>query len=107
MLLNLFTPAFRTRLRHLARTVAGREARVLAAKLSPLLSVFGAVFVLQFFPGYGYVTLAFVICTALLLGSAIAFAVPAPFIALLRFIAADPSKVVLWGKRSQGRRGGS
>lgn len=58
-------------------------------------------------PGYGYLTLAFVICTALLLGAAVAFAVPAPFIALLRCIAADPSKVVLWGKRSQGRRGGS
>lgn len=104
MFLQLFTPAFRVRLRHLAQIVEGRDARLLAAKLSPLPSAFGAIFALQLFPGYGYLTLALIICTILLLGAALAFVMSAPFIALLRFIAADPSEVVLWGRRKKGGR---
>ncbi len=104
MLLQLFTPAFRVRLRHLARTVVGREARILAAKVSPLFSAFGAVFALQFFPDYSYVTLALVACTALVLGAAVAVVMPAPFIMLLRSIAADPCEVVLWEPRKESPR---
>lgn len=89
---------------HLARTAKGREARVLACKLSPLFSAFGVVFALQLFPGYGYLTLALLASVIVLLGAVIAFVVPAPFIGLLRVIAADFNKVVLWRGRREGRR---
>jgi hypothetical protein len=104
MLLQLFTSSFRRRLVYLARTVKGREARLLAVKLSPLFSVFGVVFSLQLFPGYGYLTLAWLASVVLLLGAVVAFAVPAPFIMLLRFIAVDFNEVVLWRGRGGGRR---
>jgi len=105
--LDLFTPAFRVRLRLLAQTATGRQARLLAAKLSPLLSAFAALFALQLFPGYGYITLALIVCVVLLLGAAVAFVVPAPFIMLLRFIAADPSHLVIWPRRKEGQGGES
>ena len=101
---QLFTHEFRVKLRLLARNAAGREARVLAAKVSPLLSVFGGLFSLQFFPGYGYAIFASVVVAAIALGALAAYSVPWPFIMLLRFIAADPSDVVLWGKRKKGTR---
>ena len=89
---------------HLARTVEGREARILAAKLSPLFSTFAVVFALQLFPGYGYVTLALLAAAVLLLGAMVAFVVPTPFILVLRIIAADFNEVVLWRGRAAGRR---
>jgi hypothetical protein len=96
---QLFALAFRRRLSHLARTVDEREARILASKLSPLFSVFGVLFVLQLLPGHGYLALALVASSILLLGAVVAFAVPTPFILLLRIFAADPNKVVLWRGR--------
>lgn len=101
---QLFTHRFRVRLRVLARNAAGREARVLAAKVSPLLSVFGALFTLQYFPGYGYAIFASVVVAAVALGAIVAYSVPGPFIMLLRLIAADQNDFVLWGKHKKGTR---
>ena len=66
--------------------------------------MFGALFALQYFPGYGYAVLAAVVASAMTLGALGAYSLPYPFIMLLRFIAADPGAVVLWGKRKGGRR---
>jgi hypothetical protein len=101
MLLQLFTPAFRIKLTDLAHTVVGRAARILAARFSLLLSSFGIIFVQQLFPGYDYVTLGLISCAVLVVGAVVAFAVPTPFIMLLRIVATDPSDVVLWGERDK------
>ncbi len=98
---QLFTPAFRTRLRVLAGSATGREARVLAAKVSPLLSVFVMLALLVFLPGYGYGLLLTAAIGTFCVCAAIAYALPRPFILVLRAIAADPEKDVVWNRRSQ------
>ena len=104
---HLFTPRFRVRLGVLARSAKGREARVLAAKVSPLLSSFAALVILRLLPGYGYIALAATFVGTLALGAVLAYCVPSPFILLLRVIAADFNKVVLWRKHGGGGRHGS
>lgn len=102
---QLFTPAFRARLRFLAANATGREARVLAAKISPLLSASVVLALLFLLPGYGYAALSLLVLGVAGAGAVLAYLVPLPFILLLRFVAADPKEVVLWARRrKQGSR---
>jgi hypothetical protein len=104
-LYNLFTERFRVRLRLLARDARGGEARKLAAKVSPLFSVFLAIFALGYFPSYGYGTLLLLFLGVVSAGAVLAYCMPSPFILALRGLAADPSQVVLWRKdgKAEGR----
>lgn len=89
----LFTPEFRAKLRHLASSSKGSEARSLAAKVSVLPSAFAVLVALQFVPDYGYVALAMMSVAILTAGLVVAYAVPSPFLRLLQLLATDFNQV--------------
>jgi len=91
-------------LQYLAFNRTGRDARLLAVKVSPLLSALAVVLALQFLPNYSYPDLALVVLVVATVGALVAYTVPSPFIRLLRLVASDPGKVVLWRKEKKPRK---
>lgn len=93
MLYDVFTPEFRKHLNLQVRSATGNEARLLAAKASPVLSLFVAIFLLQYFPNYSYPALGALICIPMGVGAALAYALPTPFLLILRLLTCDPKYV--------------
>jgi len=89
MLLNLFTREFRKRLGERVRTASGREARVLAARVSPVLSAFVVVGVLGQFSFSSTLIVAGLVLLGIGVGAIAAYALPYPVLGLMRVLTVD------------------
>jgi hypothetical protein len=89
MLLNLFTREFRKRLGARVRTASGRESRVLAAQISPVLSAFVVIGVLGQLPVSSTLAAAGVVLLGIGLGAIAAYALPHPVLLLMRALTVD------------------